>query len=257
MGLYQNVNEDASGNAFVNLNDSSGVGITSTTVSGKQGLDVNILNSIDVGVPDKTAFTYGTSIFQPVGGVFQDTSPALTAGQSGAVRLTADRALHINIRDAAGNELGATNASGIFVRPGDGTNSQAYSATSEAFTQIRQGGNIASVTASNELKVIDTSATAILALMKPATSTLSQVTLSNASQTALASNAARKGMSFYNLNNKISYLAFAATATVAAFTVAIQPNGYAEWMADRVYTGVVSVICPNGSTGTLVATELT
>lgn len=257
MGLFQNVNEDVNGNAFVNLNDSAGNGITSTLVSGKQALDVNLVNTMLFGEVDKTTFTYGTSYFEPIGGAFQDTSPSLTSGQAGVVRLTANRAFHINLRNSSGAELGDSNADGLWVKPGDGTNTQAYSGTNEAFVQIRQGGNIANVTASNELKTLDSNAGSILALMKPATSTLSQVTLTTASQTALASNASRKGMSFYNQSNKIIYLAFAATATTAAFTAALQVNGYAEWMGNRVYTGVVSVIGGAGITGSLAVTELT
>jgi hypothetical protein len=61
--------------------------------------------NIDTGVADKTAFTYGTSVEQPIGGVYQDTAPSLTAGTTGAVRLTANRAFHQNLRDASGNEL--------------------------------------------------------------------------------------------------------------------------------------------------------
>ena len=55
-------------------------------------------------IADKTTFTYGTTGEVPVGGAFQDTSPALTAGQSGVVRLTANRGFHVNLRDASGNE---------------------------------------------------------------------------------------------------------------------------------------------------------
>jgi hypothetical protein len=69
-------------------------------------LKVNIAaGSLDVGVADKTVFVYGVSVFQPVGGVFQDTSPALTTGQSGAARLTATRDLHVSLYDASGNAL--------------------------------------------------------------------------------------------------------------------------------------------------------
>lgn len=84
----------------INL-DSAGTPITNTGGA----LNVNISSgSIDVGVADKTAFTYGTTVFEPIGGVFQDTSPTLTAGQSGASRLTANRGLHVNLRDSSGNE---------------------------------------------------------------------------------------------------------------------------------------------------------
>jgi hypothetical protein len=59
----------------------------------------------EIGVDDKTAFTYGTSLEQPVGGVYQDTSPTLTAGTTGAVRLTQYRAFHVNLRDSSGVEV--------------------------------------------------------------------------------------------------------------------------------------------------------
>lgn len=60
--------------------------------------------SVSIGVADKTAFTYGTTSQQTIGGVYQDTSPTLSAGTEGAVRLTANRAFHINLRDSSGNE---------------------------------------------------------------------------------------------------------------------------------------------------------
>jgi len=59
----------------------------------------------EVGVDDKSSFTYGTSLEQPVGGVYQDTSPTLTAGQTGAARLTQYRAFHVNLRDSNGVEI--------------------------------------------------------------------------------------------------------------------------------------------------------
>lgn len=71
-------------------------------------LKVNIAaGSIDVGVVDKSSFTYGTSIFQPVGGVFQDTAPTLSSGTSGAARLTTNRAIHTNLRTSGGVEITA------------------------------------------------------------------------------------------------------------------------------------------------------
>jgi hypothetical protein len=86
------------------LQDGSGNAITSTSGA----LDVNIKGDaiqIETGIADKTAFTYGTSVQQPVGGVFQDTAPSLTAGTTGALRLTAQRGLHVNLRDASGVEI--------------------------------------------------------------------------------------------------------------------------------------------------------
>lgn len=257
MGLYQDVLESADGGVFTNIRDAAGTGLTSTLVSGKQALDVNIANSISVGVADKTTYTYGTTTFLPVGGVFQDTSPTLTAGQSGAFRLTANRGVHVNLRDASGNELGATAAGGVFVKPTDGTNSASYSATSEEFVQLRQGGNVANVTASNELKVIDTNSGLINAKMSPATGTLSQLALSTSSQTALASNAARKGAVFVNETNKVCYIAFSATASAAAYTYKLQANSTMEMHDSRVYTGIITAISTSGVSGNLVVTEET
>jgi len=59
----------------------------------------------EIGTDDKTNFIYGTSLEQPIGGVYQDTAPTLTAGQTGVMRLTQYRGLHTNLRDALGNEL--------------------------------------------------------------------------------------------------------------------------------------------------------
>lgn len=83
--------------------------VTATTV----GLNVFVVGGemLDVGIADKSGFTYGTSIEQPVGGVYQDASPTLSAGQTGAARLTQYRAFHENSRDALGveNFLGTAN----------------------------------------------------------------------------------------------------------------------------------------------------
>lgn len=258
MAVSQDVKEDVNGNIFSNMNDGSGTALTSTNNGGKQSLDVNLTGGTTSGaVADKTAFTYGTTSETPVGGVFQDTSPTLTSGTTGALRLNAQRGLHINIRKSDGSELGNTNATGIFVIPGDGTNAQAYSATSEAFAQLRQGGNVANVTASNELKVIDTNSGLVNGKMSPATSTLSQLALSTSSQTALALNAARKGAVLVNDSNKVVYIAFSATATAAAYSYKLQPNTVLEMMENRVYTGIITAISVSGISGNLVCTELT
>src|SRR4051812_11180740 len=58
-----------------------------------------------LGLIDKATFTYGLSLETPVGGVYQDTSPTLTAGQSGAFRVTSYRGLHVNLRTAGGVEI--------------------------------------------------------------------------------------------------------------------------------------------------------
>lgn len=55
---------------------------------------------------DDSAFTIGTSSFTPIGGQVDDTLPDTVAeGSAGAVRMTTNRAVHVNLRDAAGAEL--------------------------------------------------------------------------------------------------------------------------------------------------------
>ena len=59
----------------------------------------------EIGIADESSFTYGTSLEQPVGGVYQDTNPTLSLGETGAVRLTEYRAFHVNLRDSSGIEI--------------------------------------------------------------------------------------------------------------------------------------------------------
>src|SRR5579863_9252976 len=65
----------------------------------------------EIGASDQSSFIYGMTMEQTIGGVYQDASPTLTAGEQGAVRLTQYRAFHTNLRDSSGNELGSTGGS--------------------------------------------------------------------------------------------------------------------------------------------------
>lgn len=123
---------DAAGKITVKLDDAAGNGITSTTIVAKQALDVNVANAISTGAVDNSSFTYSTSTEQTIGGVFNDTGATVTSGNQAAARITAQRGLHVNLRNSSGTEEGDTNAHGLFVRPGDGTNAQAYTVTGAA-----------------------------------------------------------------------------------------------------------------------------
>jgi len=70
-----------------------------------------------LSITDAAAWTAGASTFTPTGGVFNDAATALTAGQQGTVRLTANRALQVNLRNVAGVELG-TVGNPVFVSGG-------------------------------------------------------------------------------------------------------------------------------------------
>ncbi len=63
---------------------------------------------------DKATFAEGTTSLTPIGGVFLETTASLTASQMGMARLTASRALHVNLRDASGLQLGVSAGSPLY-----------------------------------------------------------------------------------------------------------------------------------------------
>lgn len=66
----------------------------------------NIGGSGGTSMLDDSAFTPGGSSVTPIGATFDDVSPdQVDEGDIGAVRMTQLRALHVNLRDAAGAEL--------------------------------------------------------------------------------------------------------------------------------------------------------
>lgn len=78
---------------------------------------------------DKAAFTEGSTSHTPIGGVFNETITAdPTEDQAAAVRITAKRAIHANLRNVAGTEVG-TAAAPVRVDP-TGTTTQPVSAAS-------------------------------------------------------------------------------------------------------------------------------
>lgn len=89
-GDYAPLQVDASGSLKVAITAGAGSGGTS--------------------LADKAAFTEGSTSMTPVGGVYNETISAdPTEDQAAAVRITAKRALHVNLRDSSGNELSAGN----------------------------------------------------------------------------------------------------------------------------------------------------
>lgn len=59
------------------------------------------------GIKDKGAFEKGASVFAPVGGIVDDvSSTTVNEDETGTVRITSKRAVHANLRDSSGNELG-------------------------------------------------------------------------------------------------------------------------------------------------------
>ncbi len=81
----------------------------------------NVITTTGSGIDvDKATFAEGTTTFTTMGGMFLDTTVSLTASQIGITRQTANRAVHVNIRDANGSQLGAGGASPLFVSVGNG-----------------------------------------------------------------------------------------------------------------------------------------
>ena len=105
----------------------------------------------EIGAPDTSPFIYGTTLEQTVGGVYQDTNPALSSGEQGAVRLTEYRAFHTNLRDSSGDELGIL-SNPVRIDP-TGTTTQPISAVTLPLptnAAKETGGNLDSINAGIE-----------------------------------------------------------------------------------------------------------
>lgn len=76
---------------------------------------------------DNSAFTAGTTVESNMGGVFNDGLTAVTSGNGAAARITPNRALHVNLRNNSGTEIG-TNSNPVRVDP-TGTTTQPISGT--------------------------------------------------------------------------------------------------------------------------------
>ena len=71
-------------------------------------LDVNATISISSQKVDDASFTPSVDSVSMIGCTFDDNTPdTVDEGDAGAVRMTSDRAMHISLRDAAGNNRGA------------------------------------------------------------------------------------------------------------------------------------------------------
>lgn len=134
---------DASGRIIAKIEDSAGNNLNSHS----NALDVYVTNPISVttGVADESAFTYGTSLQLPIGGVYNSSITPLTSGQSGVMSLTPNRDLRVNLRTAAGAELGNSAADKLFVQSTDGTNSQVFTAAGEAKVDMTASAAFGSV----------------------------------------------------------------------------------------------------------------
>ncbi len=169
----------------VNLSQVGGTSVSSTLYDpANTALKVNCVVgcTASAGFTDNTAFTAGASSISNIGGVFNDALAAVASGNSAAPRITSNRGLHVNFRNAGGSELASSTAApagtelGLIVRNiPSGTQSVSGTVTANAGTgtftvggtvtsnqggapwtqriQDGLGATLATVTAANALKV--------------------------------------------------------------------------------------------------------
>jgi hypothetical protein len=133
----------------------AGGSIGNTTFTVTQGTGTNLHIVCDSGCSSSTApadastFTPTTTPQSPVGGFFQTTATnnALTNLQMGAMQLTAQRALFINLRNASGAELGVAAAPVQVSLANTAANAAAVSTT-----PVDSGGTTVTNTTAHALK---------------------------------------------------------------------------------------------------------
>lgn len=105
-------------------------GGNTAAVNASSQLSVNCANCSGSGVSqqDNTGFTPGTTNFVPMGGEVDDTgTTAVTENNAGVARITAQRAVHMNLRNNSGTEIGTsgnpvrTDPTGSTTQPVSGT----------------------------------------------------------------------------------------------------------------------------------------
>jgi hypothetical protein len=79
-------------------------GGNTAAVNASSQLSTNCANCLQ---QDATSFTFGTTSFEPAGGVYSTSITALASGQAGSAALTAMRAEQANLRNSYGQEVGS------------------------------------------------------------------------------------------------------------------------------------------------------
>lgn len=127
-------------------------GTTAAAVdSGTGGLKVYVAGGSLAGgtaLADKATFTEGTSLATPIAGDYNDSPSDPSAGHLAAVRITQKRGLHVNLRAAAGTEIGT---SGAPIRT-DPTGSTIQPVSGTVTAQLKDDGGTA-YSATNPLEV--------------------------------------------------------------------------------------------------------
>lgn len=115
---------------FVNVGKMGGTAVPSGLVdTGNAAFKVNCVVgcSASAGFADNSAFTAGATAISISGGVFNDGLAAVTSGNAAGARITSSRAVHVNLRNNSGTEIG-TGSTPVRVDP-TGTTTQPVSGT--------------------------------------------------------------------------------------------------------------------------------
>ena len=134
------LNTTAKGELYVKHVDLLSVAVSGVATAANQSTQTGLLSSIRDAVEisdnpivvDDAAFSPGTSSVSMVGAEFDDDSPdGVDEGDAGALRMSANRNLYTQIRDAAGNERGVnvTAAGALQVDPSGVTQPVSIAAT--------------------------------------------------------------------------------------------------------------------------------
>lgn len=138
---------------------------------------------------DEAAFTAGVDSLTLSGTVFNDSLADLTSGQGGVQRSTAKRAVHVNLRNIAGTEIGTastplrTDPTGSTIQPVSGTVTASVTGTVTANAgtnlntsalALETGGNLASIKSNTDK--IPSQGQALAAASTPVVLTAAQIT---------------------------------------------------------------------------------
>ena len=201
-GAAQTQVRNAADNAWVNVGFNGAnlrmpvdlFSVGGTTVTGANVVDgantafrVNCILGCGVSsFADNSAFTAGASAIQNFGAVFNEGLAAVTAGNAAAPRITSFRAVHFNLRDNDGNELG------IAARPlqvslaNTGANATALKVDGSAVTQPISAASLPLPTGAST-SALQTTGNSSLSSIDSKLGTLGQQTMAGSAPVVIAS----------------------------------------------------------------------
>jgi hypothetical protein len=197
----------------------------------------DVTYSGNAAVVDGTAAAAGTGPADIIGGVYNDAIATVGSGNAGMARITQYRALHVNLREADGTEVGTgiqyVEDTAITADAGQGTLVVARRDDVLSTLTPAQGDAVG-------LRVDSLGALWVTEARRASTATTSNVASSASSTTLLSANADRLGAMILNDSDEILYVKLGATASTTSFTVKMESQTYYEVPFD--YTGIIDGI---------------